>query len=80
MDAESLKIILELKKENEFLKRGIDDAVLMLVKKEKHLIISYDIGHLSSLFGCIYDILADIKGEERTKRVFEEVRTILLDN
>ena len=60
MDAESLKIILELKKENILLKRAITDATVALVKRKMHLVMSFDLEETNGLFAAISDILEEL--------------------
>jgi hypothetical protein len=61
MDAESLKIILALKKENTLLKRAIVDATITLHNRKERLIPEYGISEVSFLFSEIKDILSNSK-------------------
>ena len=81
MDENALKIILELKDENTLMKRGIKDAIVMLVKRKKHTIVEYDeeLGELKMLLGVVYDIVADLNGEERPNRSTPKEITIVLE-
>jgi hypothetical protein len=62
MDAESLKIILDLKKENVFLHRAIIDAICMLSGRKRHFVLEYPIeSDAGWLFERIETILNEIE-------------------
>jgi hypothetical protein len=67
MDAEALKIILKLHEENVLLKRAIVDAILMLNKRKKHLVVQYEIErqYVSCLFIEIERILFDFNNRQQ---------------
>ena len=70
MDAESLKIILDLKEDNVLLQRGIKDAIIMLARKKGHTCIEYDdkTGIVSALLRLIYDLYPSVERDENEKR------------
>jgi hypothetical protein len=59
MDAEALKIILDLKEENTLLKRAMLDAIIALRSRKEHPMPEYGISDVSFLFSEIKDILSD---------------------
>ena len=68
MDAETLKIILQLKEENVLLRRAIGDIGIMLSKKEKYLVLQYGLDEkigTETLFKDLYEIIPLLK--ERKK-------------
>jgi hypothetical protein len=64
MDAEALKIILELQEENTLLHRAIDDATVMLARGKKHTTLKYGIPCVANLFLEIYNILPKEKEQQ----------------
>jgi hypothetical protein len=64
MDAEALKIILNLKEENTLLKRAIVDAAVVLKKRKEHPVMEYDIQDVSFLFAEIRNILSSIEDKQ----------------
>jgi hypothetical protein len=67
MDAEALKIILDLQKENILLKRAINDAEVTLIKQKPHLVLQYGLEETNRLFSAIYDTLE--KFDQMKKRL-----------
>lgn len=65
MDSEALKIILSLQEENTLLKRAIDDAAVMLSRREKHLVLEYGMPVTSFLFQEIDSILLSFNKEKQ---------------
>jgi|GEM_PF-6935208 len=61
MDAEALKIILDLKEENVLLKRQVTTASIILSKRERLFSLESGIEEISLLFREIYDILEDFE-------------------
>jgi hypothetical protein len=61
MDAEALKIILELKEENVILRNVITNATIMLKRRSEHLVIKQDDGVAHCLLLEIRRILEDLK-------------------
>lgn len=61
MNPESLKIMLALRAENTLLRRAISDATVMLSKRRKHFVLSYDDEQIHWLLAEIDRILYDLE-------------------
>ena len=61
MDAESLKLILALRGENILLRRAISDTTVMLSKRRKHFVLSYDNKQIDWLLAEADRIINDLE-------------------
>ena len=61
MNAEALKIILDLQKENTLLKRAIIDAIVMLNKKEEYYVIQYGNDEADYLITEVVNVLSSLR-------------------
>jgi hypothetical protein len=67
MDAEALKNILDLQRENILMKRAIIDAIFALSKREMHRIVKYDgMPDIEYLFDAIRDLLSSLEDGQNT--------------
>lgn len=65
MNAEALKIILNLQKENILLRSAIINAYIMLYKCKKHFVLRYDDNDAKTLLDAVYRILSFVKEEQQ---------------
>jgi len=66
IDADALRIILELQRQNILMKRAIEDASLMLAARKKHLVLQYeDLNEAGLLLKRVYQILDDLKDKDQ---------------
>lgn len=71
MESKELKTILNMQEENTLLHRAINDATVMLKRREKHLVLEYDIDCISWLFHEIGGVLEELHETQKPSQKSE---------
>ncbi|HEX2920905.1 MAG TPA: hypothetical protein VHO50_07065 [Bacteroidales bacterium] len=66
MDAEALKIILELKQENVLMARAIGDVIMMLKNRKEHFTLEYGDEYINLLVEEVIKVLSELPDKPKT--------------
>jgi hypothetical protein len=72
METAALKIILELKEQNTLMKRGISEALVMLIKRHHHPFLNYEDKNITGLLNEIGRLVEDLNKSNRPEQPEED--------